>query len=97
MTGLRLANCTDSPSSPACILSFVITATVRGELAEAWRWTDMPHQEEQAKKFDLESKADETPLSSAGEEMGEGRDDVEKQVSGGGGNRTSTRKRAGRR
>ncbi|KAF8161064.1 peptidase A22B, signal peptide peptidase [Crassisporium funariophilum] len=28
--------------SPACILSFVITAVVRGELKAAWMWTDSP-------------------------------------------------------
>ncbi|EKM80937.1 hypothetical protein AGABI1DRAFT_56125 [Agaricus bisporus var. burnettii JB137-S8] len=28
--------------SPACILSFVITATFRGELGEAWNWSDGP-------------------------------------------------------
>lgn len=28
--------------SPACILSFVITAVVRGELSEIWRWSDGP-------------------------------------------------------
>jgi len=28
--------------SPACILSFVITAGVRGELREAWNWSDEP-------------------------------------------------------
>lgn len=28
--------------SPACILSFVITAGLRGELREAWNWSDEP-------------------------------------------------------
>lgn len=28
--------------SPACILSFVITAGLRGELREAWSWSDEP-------------------------------------------------------
>jgi len=28
--------------SPACILSFVATAVVRGELEDVWRWTDDP-------------------------------------------------------
>ncbi|KAK7472532.1 hypothetical protein VKT23_000647 [Stygiomarasmius scandens] len=28
--------------SPACIVSFVLTAVVRGELKEAWHWTDGP-------------------------------------------------------
>lgn len=28
--------------SPACILSFLITATVRGELKNAWAWSDDP-------------------------------------------------------
>ncbi len=26
--------------SPACILSFVLTAWCRGELSEAWQWND---------------------------------------------------------
>ncbi|KAI0341989.1 hypothetical protein BDW22DRAFT_1358101 [Trametopsis cervina] len=26
--------------SPACILSFVLTASVRGELSDAWKWTE---------------------------------------------------------
>lgn len=30
----------DTPDSPACILSFVITATIRGERGEAWNWHD---------------------------------------------------------
>ena len=28
--------------SPACILSFVLTASIRGELADAWKWSDVP-------------------------------------------------------
>lgn len=28
--------------SPACILSFLITAGLRGELREAWSWSDGP-------------------------------------------------------
>jgi hypothetical protein len=27
-------------SSPACILSFLVVATVRGEFKEAWKWID---------------------------------------------------------
>ncbi|KAH6913847.1 signal peptide peptidase-domain-containing protein [Coprinopsis sp. MPI-PUGE-AT-0042] len=85
--------------SPACILSFVVTATLRGELAEVWRWTDIPQEEEHARRFHLEAKTNDsdTPLSSAGEEVGEGRDDVEKQVKGTSENRMTTRKRVGRR
>ncbi|OCH95104.1 hypothetical protein OBBRIDRAFT_823052 [Obba rivulosa] len=30
--------------SPACILSFVITSIVRGELKEAWSWSDDPEE-----------------------------------------------------
>ena len=26
--------------SPACILSFVLTASIRGELGAAWNWSD---------------------------------------------------------
>jgi minor histocompatibility antigen H13 len=31
-------------SSPACILSFVATALARGELRDAWTWSDDPAQ-----------------------------------------------------
>ena len=34
--------------SPACILSFVLTALARGELAEAWAWTDAPEEDARA-------------------------------------------------
>lgn len=30
--------------SPACIFSFLITALVRGELADAWKWSDVPEE-----------------------------------------------------
>lgn len=30
--------------SPACMLSFVATAVVRGEVEDVWRWTDDPEQ-----------------------------------------------------
>lgn len=33
-------------SSPACILSFFITAISRGEFKEAWHWTDAPEDTE---------------------------------------------------
>lgn len=29
-------------SSPACILSFLLTAVFRGEFKEAWNWSDDP-------------------------------------------------------
>jgi len=32
--------------SPACMLSFVLTASIRGELKAAWNWTDGPVQTE---------------------------------------------------
>lgn len=32
--------CADACFSPACILSFVITAVLRGEFKEAWSWSD---------------------------------------------------------
>jgi len=28
--------------SPACILSFFVTAAIRGEFREAWSWSDNP-------------------------------------------------------
>lgn len=37
-------------SSPACILSFFITAVIRGEFKEAWNWSDDP--EENKKESD---------------------------------------------
>ncbi|THH08394.1 hypothetical protein EW146_g9008 [Bondarzewia mesenterica] len=30
--------------SPACIMAFILTATVRGELTHAWKWSDSPAQ-----------------------------------------------------
>ena len=33
-------NIADKMISPACILSFVLTATVRGELVDAWNWAE---------------------------------------------------------
>ncbi|KAG5645210.1 hypothetical protein DXG03_006728 [Asterophora parasitica] len=36
------------PCSPACILSFVLTATVRGELMEVWKWSDEPEAKAEA-------------------------------------------------
>lgn len=35
-------------SSPACILSFIITALVRGEFADAWNWSDEPEKPEKS-------------------------------------------------
>ncbi|TFK53594.1 hypothetical protein OE88DRAFT_1655794 [Heliocybe sulcata] len=36
--------------SPACIASFFVTATVRGELKEAWAWSDDPEEVEGKEK-----------------------------------------------
>ncbi|KAI0812793.1 signal peptide peptidase-domain-containing protein [Irpex lacteus] len=36
--------------SPACILSFVLTAMVRGELAEAWKWAEEGEPSESSKQ-----------------------------------------------
>ncbi|KAI0087979.1 signal peptide peptidase-domain-containing protein [Irpex rosettiformis] len=36
--------------SPACIMSFVLTATIRGELAEAWKWVEESEQTESDKQ-----------------------------------------------
>jgi minor histocompatibility antigen H13 len=33
-------------TSPACILSFVVTALARGELREAWAWNDTPDEQD---------------------------------------------------
>jgi minor histocompatibility antigen H13 len=52
--------------SPACILSFLGTAAVRGELGEAWKWADDPAKEkEDAKKKEEDKKkktGEESPL-----------------------------------
>lgn len=34
----------DRAISPACILSFVLTAAVRGELVDAWNWAEESEQ-----------------------------------------------------
>lgn len=31
--------------SPSCILSFFITAVAKGELTEAWKWSEEPKEE----------------------------------------------------
>ncbi|EGO00270.1 hypothetical protein SERLA73DRAFT_180769 [Serpula lacrymans var. lacrymans S7.3] len=48
--------------SPACILSFFLTAFVRGEFRDAWSWTDEPQQSR-----DLEGKKPNETLKSAEE------------------------------
>jgi hypothetical protein len=48
--------------SPACILSFVATAAARGELEEAWAWSDDPAEQHKAEL------ANGTPVSTASEE-----------------------------
>ena len=35
-----LSFCPQNGDSPACILSFILTAWWRGELSEAWQWND---------------------------------------------------------
>ena len=44
--------------SPACILSFLLTALARGELNSAWAWSDEP--EERAPE--IEEKTEAQPL-----------------------------------
>ncbi|KAH7923719.1 hypothetical protein BV22DRAFT_1036005 [Leucogyrophana mollusca] len=44
--------------SPACILSFLLTAVARGEFSEAWTWSDDPEISQEGKE---EKKADGTP------------------------------------
>ncbi|KAF5317319.1 hypothetical protein D9611_003786 [Ephemerocybe angulata] len=45
--------------TPACILSFAVTAVARGEFADAWAWNDLPEEEgENAQK----QKGDGNPL-----------------------------------
>ena len=34
----------DYAPSPACILSFLTTGVIRGELGDAWKWTDGPNE-----------------------------------------------------
>ncbi|EPQ57049.1 hypothetical protein GLOTRDRAFT_73578 [Gloeophyllum trabeum ATCC 11539] len=56
--------------SPACILSFVLTAAVRGELGEAWAWADDPEAEGKAKKE--KESAEEARDGAEGHGVGEG-------------------------
>ncbi|KAG5652352.1 hypothetical protein H0H81_005329 [Sphagnurus paluster] len=42
--------------SPACIVSFVVTAAARGELREAWKWSDDPDADETAAAVERKSK-----------------------------------------
>ncbi len=47
--------------SPACILSFLITAVTRGEFKDAWDWSDAPEPKEEehvGAKEDGESKGE---------------------------------------
>jgi hypothetical protein len=48
--------------SPACILSLLTTALIRGELKEAWSWTDAregsTHRDQQAKTDSVVTKVD---------------------------------------
>ncbi|KAF9452367.1 hypothetical protein P691DRAFT_722117 [Macrolepiota fuliginosa MF-IS2] len=46
--------------SPACILSFVITAGVRGELREAWNWSDEPEDDPKKLGVEQDTKTDAT-------------------------------------
>ncbi len=47
--------------SPACILSFILVASVRGELKQAWSWTEMPEE----KKVDVDSLPEAIPVVNA--------------------------------
>lgn len=49
--------------SPACIVSFVLTAIVRGELGEAWAWSDTPKNGEDSEKKDDDGKVSEESRS----------------------------------
>jgi minor histocompatibility antigen H13 len=46
--------------SPACILSFLATALVRGELIDAWNWVDDP---EQQLRTDMQDQKDPASLT----------------------------------
>ena len=88
------------PCSPACILSFVVTATVRGELAEAWSWSDLPPEEKEAEKegeLQLEAKLEDGPSAPQAEEASrQGHDDVV-QAANGTMTKRPNHKRGGRR
>lgn len=44
--------------SPACILSFLATGLVRGELKEAWSWSDDPEAEKEEKEQKEKAKTE---------------------------------------
>lgn len=51
--------------SPACILSFLLTALVRGEFTEAWSWSDEPEKKPEVEERYLgDAKPTETGNSS---------------------------------
>jgi len=52
-------------TSPACIFSFLFTAVRRGELKEAWSWTDESDEEVEKKKKGTEAKAAQPEKDSA--------------------------------
>jgi minor histocompatibility antigen H13 len=61
--------------SPACILSFVITAATRGELGTAWAWSDDPAKDKEEAKKKLEEEEEEARKkgsASAAPVVGEG-------------------------
>jgi hypothetical protein len=61
--------------SPACILSFILTAWRRGELSEAWQWNDGAAAASQSGSVD-----DKAANDSAGGEKPEPEDAVEDTV-----------------
>lgn len=54
--------------SPACILSFVVTAIIRGELREAWKWSDEPDSARTEAAVEKKSSNSSAELDSAGNE-----------------------------
>jgi len=64
--------------SPACILSFLITALIRGELKSAWSWTDEPEQPlAPAEAVSVDTKYDGNESIPGGAEMPEVEEKVE--------------------
>jgi hypothetical protein len=53
--------------SPACILSFVLTATVRRELAAAWSWSDDPAKDKADEAAAAARTASSVPVEGASE------------------------------
>jgi len=57
--------------SPACMLAFFVTALIRGELKEAWNWTDGPTAQQAAGEGDEKPTSQNGAITADGEPMSE--------------------------